>query len=93
MYMGTQYVKMVYPEMNEFQNFTETVNGFEMRGMFQFKGNNEFGTGGAFWAGHFVHPTRKKIVCVSGYVEAPATTSWTQPLRNIQAVLKSIELK
>ncbi len=93
MYMGTQYVKMVYPEGNYATNATGKIKGFEMRGMFQFKGLGKHGTGGCFWAFHFVHPKTKKLICVSGYVDAPNTSSWTQPLREVQAILKSIELK
>ncbi len=92
MYMGTQYTKMVYPE----GNFTTTQNGklrvYEMRGMFVFKGVGKHGPGGCFWAYHFIQPKTKKLVCVSGYVDAPSTTSWTQPLREVQAILKSIEI-
>jgi hypothetical protein len=60
--------------------------------MFQFKHNTLTGTGGAFWAFYFVHPKRKKIICISGYVDAPSTTSWTHSLREVQAVWKSVEL-
>ncbi|MBM3454421.1 MAG: DUF4837 family protein [Bacteroidetes bacterium] len=91
-YMGTQYVKMVYPEMTATTNINGSVKGLEMRGMFQFQGNTIPTTGGAFWAFHFVHPTRKKVICISGYVDAPVTTSWTHFLREIQAVWKSVEL-
>jgi hypothetical protein len=63
-----------------------------MRGMFKFTGATKHGTGGAFWAYHFIHPTRKKVMCVSGYVDAPSMTSWTLPLREIQAILKSVEI-
>jgi hypothetical protein len=93
LYMGTQYTKVVYPEGNIIGNESGTINGYEMRGMFKFTGINRMSTGGAFWAFHFVHPTTKKIVCLSGYVDAPATTSWTHPLREIQAILRSVELK
>jgi len=92
MYMGTQYTKMVYPE----GDYTATENGklkaYEMRGMFVFKGMGKHGPGGCFWAYHFIQPKTKKLVCVSGYVDAPSTTSWTQPLREVQAILKSIEI-
>jgi hypothetical protein len=91
MYMGTQYVKMVYPEANWSSNESGTIDGIEMRGMFQFKGLGKHGTGGAFWAYHFVHPKTKKLICISGYVDAPSTTSWTHPLRVVQAVFKSVE--
>ncbi|NVK64150.1 MAG: DUF4837 family protein [Flavobacteriales bacterium] len=90
MYMGTQYVSYVYPEGNNISTADGKVKGYEMRGMYVFLGNGKAGTGGAFWAFHFVNPETKKLVCVSGYVDAPPTTSWTQPLREIQAVLRSI---
>ncbi|MFT5581298.1 MAG: hypothetical protein ACI9G9_000545 [Psychromonas sp.] len=92
MYMGTQYVKMVYPEMNKGKNASEKLSGIEMRGMFKFLGKKQFGPGGAFWAFHFINPKTKKLICVSGYVDAPSTASWTQPLREVQAILKSIEI-
>ena len=91
MYMGTQYVKLVYPEANTMTT-QEGVSGTEVRGMFQFKGTGKHGTGGAFWSFHFVNPKTRKLICVSGYVDAPSTTSWTHPLRDIQAVLQSIKL-
>jgi hypothetical protein len=91
-YMGTQYNKIVAPE----GNFTKTADGklavYEMRGMFKFVGSIKHGSGGAFWSYHFLHPSRKKVICVSGYVDAPSMTSWTLPLREVQSVLKSIEL-
>lgn len=92
MYMGTQYVKMVYPEANWSTNASKSIKGIEMRGMFQFTGNGQHGVGGAFWAFHFVHPKTNKLVCISGYVDAPSTTSWTHPLRDCQAVFKSVEI-
>ena len=92
MYMGTQYTKLVYPEGVEMTNYSESIKGFDMRGMFVFTGKPVYSTGGAFWAFHFVHPKKKKLMCISGYVDAPATSSWTQSLREIQAVLKSVEL-
>ena len=92
MYMGTQYVEIFYPEMDEMVTANEKINGYEMRGMFVFKGRPRFGTGGAFWAFHFLNPKTNKVMCVSGYVDAPATTSWTHPLREVQAVLKSVEI-
>lgn len=90
MYMGTQYVDYVYPEWNRTATADGKIKGYDMRGMYVFQGNGRAGTGGAFWAFHFVNPKTKKIVCVSGYVDAPPTTSWTQPLREIEAVLRSV---
>lgn len=91
MYMGTQYNEFVYPEIDTIETING-VSGFEMRGMYVFKGKYKHGTGGAFWAFHFLHQGRKKVMCVSGYVDAPATTTWTHPLREIQAVIRSIKL-
>ena len=91
MYMGTQYNEVVYPEGNDITTVSG-LNGYEMRGMFMFKGKPKHSTGGAFWAFHFIHPERKKVMTVSGYVDAPITTTWTHPLREIQAILRSIEL-
>lgn len=90
LYMGTQYAELVYPEGNEMVTDKGDVKGYEVRGMFVFTGKPVHSTGGAFWAFHFVHPKRKKLMCVSGYCDAPATASWTAPLRGIQAVLKSV---
>jgi hypothetical protein len=92
MHMGTQYMKEVFPIMENSQNATGNIKGYEIRGMFQFKHKTLNGTGGAFWAFHFLHPKRKKIICISGYVDAPSTTSWTHSLREVQAVWKSVEL-
>ena len=92
LYMGTQYVKLVYPEISETTNADGTIKGMEMRGMFKFVGKEIHSTGGAFWAFHFVHPKTKKIICVSGYVDAPSTTSWTHFLREIEAVWKSVKI-
>lgn len=92
LYMGTQYNVFVYPESTKTTNFNGKIKGVEMRGMFVFTGKAVHSTGGAFWSFHFVHPKRKKVVCVSGYVDAPSTTSWTHPLREIQAIWKSVEL-
>jgi len=93
MYMGTQYEKFVQPEGNPMVNEKETIHGFEMRGMFKFTGRPIHRPGGAFWAFHFVNPETKKMICLSGYVDAPSTTSWTHPLREVQAILRSVEFK
>jgi len=92
MYMGTQYNELIYPEGNEITTADGKLNGYEMRGMFMFTGLPRHGTGGAFWAFHFINPTTNKLVCVSGYVDAPATASWTHPLREIQAILRSVQI-
>lgn len=92
MYMGTQYNEFVYPEYNLAQSADGKIKGLDMRGMFYFTGRPKYSTGGAFWAFHFIHPTRKKLMCISGYVDAPPTTSWTYPLREVQAVLRSVRI-
>lgn len=92
MYMGTQYSPVIYPEIEPSVSHDQKIKGVDMRGMFMFKGRPKHSTGGAFWAFHFVQPKTKKLICVSGYVDAPPTTSWTHPLREIQAVLKSVEI-
>ena len=92
LYMGTQYNKFVSPESTSTFNYNKTVKGIEVRGMFQFTGKDVHSTGGAFWAFHFIHPKSKKLICISGYVDAPSTTSWTHSLREIQAIWKSVEI-
>ena len=92
MYMGTQYNDFVYPEGNTVKTFDGELSGFEMRGMFMFKGRPKHSTGGAFWAYHFINSRTKKLVCVSGYVDAPMTAPWTHQLREIQAVIRSIKV-
>ncbi len=92
LYMGTQYNEFVFPEYSRDVNFNGSLNGIEIRGMFVFKGRYRHATGGAFWSFHFMHPKTKKTVCISGYVDAPSTTSWTHALREIQAVWKSVKL-
>jgi hypothetical protein len=90
MYMGTQYNPVVYPEGNIMQSADGKIEGYEMRGMFLFTGLPKHSTGGAFWAFHFLNNKTQKLVCISGYVDAPPTTSWTHPLREIQAILRSV---
>ena len=92
LYMGTQYNEFVYPEYSEDINYDGSIEGVEVRGMFVFKGRYQNSTGGAFWSFHFVHPETNKLLCISGYVDAPSTTSWTHALREIQAVWKSVTL-
>jgi hypothetical protein len=93
LYMGTQYEKIVYPEGNEAVSMNGNVKGYDIRGMFVFTGRPIHSTGGAFWEFHFKHPKRNKMMCLSGYVDAPPTTSWTHPLREIQAILRSVKFK
>ena len=92
MYMGTQYNQFIYPEGNWTTSADGKIKGFDMRGMFVFTGLPKHGTGGAFWAFHFVNPKTNKLMCLSGYVDAPPTTSWTHPLREVQAILRSVQL-
>ena len=92
LYMGTQYNKFVFPESSVTFNLKKNIKGIEVRGMFQFTGKDVHSTGGAFWAFHFLHPKSKKLICISGYVDAPSTTSWTHSLREIQAIWKSVEI-
>lgn len=91
MYMGTQYGRITYPVMESFTT-ASGQEGSQLRGMFVFTGTDKFGVGGAFWQCHLVNENTKKIVVVSGYVDAAPTTSWTQPLREVQAILKSVEI-
>lgn len=93
LYMGTQYEKIVYPEGNVAQSVDGKVKGYDIRGMFYFTGRPIHSTGGAFWEFHFKHPKRNKMMCLSGYVDAPPTTSWTHPLREIEAVLRSVKFQ
>ena len=93
LYMGTQYSDLVYPEGNWTVTEDGKTSGYEIRGMFVFTGKPVHSTGGAFWEFHFKHPKRNKMLCLSGYVDAPPTTSWTQPLREIQAIIRSVKIK
>lgn len=93
LYMGTQYERIVYPEGNVEVSKDGKVKGYDIRGMFLFTGKPIHSTGGAFWEFHFKHPKRNKMMCLSGYVDAPPTTSWTHPLREIQAILRSVKFK
>ncbi|GAB5417203.1 MAG: hypothetical protein Crog4KO_20690 [Crocinitomicaceae bacterium] len=93
LYMGTQYSELVYPEGNWAESADGKVTGYDIRGMFVFTGKPIHSTGGAFWEFHFKHPKRNKMMCLSGYVDAPPTTSWTQPLREVQAILRSVKIK
>lgn len=92
LYMGTQYNEFVYPEYSQTSNYASTIEGIEVRGMFEFKGRFEHATGGAFWSFHFIHPKTKKLICISGYIDAPSTTSWTHAIREIQAIWKSVTI-
>ena len=92
LYMGTQYAELVYPESSKTINYNGSISGVEMRGMFVFKGKSIHTTGGVFWSFHFVNPKTQKVVCISGYVDAPSTTSWTHSLREIEAIWKSVTI-
>jgi hypothetical protein len=93
LYMGTQYSELVYPEGNAATSSDGKVKGYDLRGMFVFTGRPMHSTGGAFWEFHFKHPKRNKMMCLSGYVDAPPTSSWTHPLREVQAILRSVKIK
>jgi hypothetical protein len=93
LYMGTQYEKIIYPEGNVAYSRDKKLKGYDLRGMFKFTGKPVHSTGGAFWEFHFKHPKRDKMMCLSGYVDAPPTTSWTHPLREIQAILRSVKIQ
>ncbi|MGB1646997.1 MAG: DUF4837 family protein [Crocinitomicaceae bacterium] len=90
LYMGTQYHELVYPDYSNDINFSGSVQGVEVRGMFEFKGRFQHSTGGAFWSFHFKNPKSNQLICISGYVDAPSTTSWTHAIREIQAIWKSV---
>lgn len=90
LYMGTQYEKIVFPEGNVAYSADGKVKGYEIRGMFKFTGKPIHSTGGAFWEFHFKHPTRNKMICLSGYLDAPPTTSWTHPIRELEAIIRSV---
>lgn len=92
MYMGTQYNEFVYPETELVKSADGKISGREIRGMFVFKGRNFHSTGGAFWDYSFINEKTQKVVCISGYVDAPPTTSWTHYLREVQAVLRSVKI-
>ena len=92
LYMGTQYHEFVYPNHSNDSNFSGSVKGVEVRGMFEFKGRFKHSTGGAFWSFHFINPKSNQLICISGYVDAPSSTSWTHALREIQAIWKSITI-
>ena len=52
LYMGTQYNEFVYPNYSSNTNFSGSIQGVEVRGMFEFKGRFQYSTGGAF--GRFI---------------------------------------
>ena len=91
LYIGTQYDPFVYPESSQTYNYSRKIKGIEIRGMFAFVGKPIQTMGGAFWAFHFLHPKTNKIICISGYLDAPSTTSWSHFMRELQAVWKSVE--
>ncbi len=92
MYMGTQYVKFVYPEGTADKNMDGSITGTEIRGMYMFKGLPKHSVGGAFWSFSFYHPKLKMVLNISGFVEAPPTTSWTHFIRELEAVWKSVKI-
>ena len=92
LYMGTQYNEFVYPNYSSNTNFSGSIQGVEVRGMFEFKGRFQHSTGGAFWSFHFINPKSNQLICISGYVDAPSSTSWTHAIREIQAIWKSVTI-
>ncbi|MDX1651151.1 MAG: DUF4837 family protein [Brumimicrobium sp.] len=88
-YMGTQDHPAVLPIHNRIQ--IGDAQGYEFRGLYKFTGRLE-PSGGKFWSFHFLHPTRKKVIAVSGYLDAPPTMSASYDLRKIQAVLYSLKI-
>lgn len=92
MYMGTQYEEIVYPVGFNSTNYNSTINGFDIRGMYVFIGRPIHAPGGCFWSFTFEHKKRKKLITISGFLDAPPTTSWIHFLREIQAVLHSVEI-
>ena len=88
-YMGTQDHPAVLPVAKRIK--IGNVEGFEFKGLFKFTGKLE-PSGGKFWSFHFLHPNRKKIMAISGYLDAPPTMSPAFDLRRIQAVIYSLKL-
>lgn len=92
MYMTTQYTKISFPRGSNVETKFGKVKGFEMRGMYKFTGMGMIGTGGPFWDFYFLNPKRNKIICVSTYLDISPMSSWTEYLRSIEAVWRSVKL-
>lgn len=92
MYMTTQYTKISFPRGSNVETVFGKVKGFEVRGMYKFTGMGMMGTGGPFWDFYFLNPKRNKIICVSTYLDISPMSSWTEYLRSIEAVWRSVQL-
>jgi hypothetical protein len=88
-YMGTQDHPAVIPVHNRLK--IGDIEGYEFRGLYKFTGRFE-PSGGKFWSFHFKHPTRKKIIAVSAYLDAPPTMSSSMDIRRLQAILYSLKI-
>lgn len=89
-YMGTQDHPAILPVHTYMQ--VGSVQGYEFKGLFKFTGRIE-PSGGKFWSFHFIHPKRKTIIAISGYLDAPPTISPAFDLRRIQAAIYSLTIK
>lgn len=88
-YMGTQDHPAILPTHTYMQ--VGSVQGYEFRGLFKFTGRLE-PSGGKFWSFHFIHPKRKTIIALSGYLDAPPTMNPAFDLRRIQASIYSLTI-
>lgn len=88
-YMGTQDHPAILPIHQRLK--INEVEGYEFRGLYKFTGRLE-PSGGKFWSFHFLHPNRKVITAISGYLDAPPTMNPAFDLRKIQAVLYSLKI-
>lgn len=88
-YMGTQDHPAVLP-IHKWIKIGD-IEGYEFKGMYKFTGRFE-PSGGKFWSFHFVHPVRKTIIAISGYIDAPPTMNPAADLRKIQAVIYSLKI-
>jgi hypothetical protein len=89
-YMGTQDHPAILPVHTYMQ--IGSIQGYEFRGLFKFTGRIE-PSGGKFWSFHFIHPKRKTIMAISGYLDAPPTMSPMFDLRRIQAAIYSLTIE
>lgn len=87
-YMGTQNHPAVIPQYEKLK--IGDITGYQFRGLFKFTGASE-PSGGRFWSYHFKHPTRKTIVAISGYLDAPPTMSANFDFNRIRAVIYSLK--
>ncbi len=83
-YMGIAdtYVKPMYQDINFKNNFAKTITGlWEMKGNF---------FGGPFYCIMLLHPNKKEILLVYGYVFAPQFNK-REYLREVKAVMHSLQ--